>query len=182
MAWLHPSSTVGPLGLGQSAYSVLLATGTGYGHIADPSREGRGDTGWGFCSGRDSLGSAGMAKETISLLLDSRVWGWKGWSCDNHFATIRWECGAAGDHNMGPEDEAETREGMCLDGEKPGAGDVIWVMRSAFPKAVALNEGVSVAIPPPQPPGDIWQCLEAFLVLATWSLLLTSRGRGQGYC
>ena len=30
-----------------------------------------------------------------------------------------------GDHCMGPEDEAETLEGMCLDHEKPGPGDVI---------------------------------------------------------
>ena len=30
--------------------------------------------------------------------------------------------------------------------------------------------------------GDVWECLETFLVVTTWDMLLVPSGSGQGCC
>ena len=149
-----------------------------YRHINNQSREGRGDTHCLFCSGRCGLCSVIMARETAFLHLYSRVWGWKGWSWDSHFATIKWWCTSAGDHNVSHEDEAETRESMCLDHERPGL-----VMSFESQGQLSLKQSFSMrrwGWQSPPHPGDIWLCLEAFLVVRVWSLLLASGVEPRG--
>lgn len=79
---------------------------------------------------------------------------------------------------MSHEDEAEARESMCLDRERPGGLGTSFESQGQLSKAVVLNEEVRVAIPTPPRgylavSGGIFSCHSLEFTTGIW-------GRGQG--
>ena len=141
----------------------------GYRPTNNQSGEGRGDTHCWFCSGR------WMAREATFLRLYSGVWGWKGWSWGSRFATIGDSVELLGTMTWAMRMKLRLEE-VCA-----------WILRDqvwwcrlshkvSFHWSSCSQWGGEGGNPPPTHPGDIWLCLEAFLVVTVWNLLLASGG------